>query len=217
MKKILAILLVISISLSCLLLAAELVSFDLDLYNRSFRTHKIEEVTGKSLEELDSIAEDLTLYLDDKASEEIMEENFNEREILHMVDVKGLFSGGRIIRTISLILTIVLGIYFYGKKESRYSKFVFWGLFSNWIILGIFGALIYFDFNRYFIIFHQIFFTNDLWLLNPKTDLLIQMLPQEFFMSMAFRIVAYFLIFIAIIQGLLYIRIKVKRNKQEIN
>lgn len=217
MKKILAILLIISISLSCLLIATELVAFDLRLYNRSFQRYNIEQVTGKSLEELNSIAEDLTLYLDDKASEEIMEENFNEREILHMVDVKGLFRGGRIIRTVSLILTIVLGIYFYRKKQGRYSKFIFWGLFSNWIILGILGALIYFDFNRYFIIFHQIFFTNDMWLLNPKTDLLIQMLPQEFFMGMAFRIVVYFLILIATIQGLLYISIKNKRNKQEIN
>lgn len=217
MKKILAVLLIISISLSCLLIATELVAFNLKLYNNSFKTHKIEEITGKSLDELDNIAEDLTLYLDNKASEEILEPNFNEKEILHMIDVKNLFIWGRVIRTISLILTIILGFYFYRNKERKYVKFIFLGLFINWIILGVLGALIYFDFNKYFTIFHHIFFTNDLWLLDPKTDLLIQILPEAFFMSMASRIIIYFLIFITIIQIILFIIIKSRNAKAEIN
>lgn len=215
MKKLLTILLVISISLSCLLIATELVAFNLELYNRSFIKHNIEEVSGKNLEDLDTIAEDLVLYLDGKASEEILQANFNEREVLHMVDVKELFSWGKLIRRISVVLTIILGFYFYGIKKRKYAKFVFLGLFANWIILGLFGIMIYFDFNKYFTIFHHIFFTNDLWLLNPKTDLLIQMLPEAFFMSMATRIVVYFLIFIAIIQAILFIMMKTNKRDVE--
>ena len=33
--------------------------------------------------------------------------------------------------------------------------------------------------------FHGLLFTNDLWLLNPKTDLMIRMLPEQFFQAVA--------------------------------
>ena len=36
--------------------------------------------------------------------------------------------------------------------------------------------------------FHHIFFNNDLWMLNPDTDLLINIVPEPFFMDTAARI-----------------------------
>ena len=44
------------------------------------------------------------------------------------------------------------------------------------------------DFSKYFIVFHHIFFDNDLWILNPATDLLINIVPEPFFMDTALRI-----------------------------
>ena len=41
------------------------------------------------------------------------------------------------------------------------------------------------DFNSLFVLFHKVAFTNDLWLLNPQTDLLIRLMPIEFFISYA--------------------------------
>lgn len=212
MKKLLAILLIISLSLSCLMIAAELNAFNLNLYSKSFVKHDIDAVTGKSFQELEDIADDLILYLDDKASEDIMEPNFNNKEILHMEDVKVLFSWGKTIRNISIVLSLVLGFYFYSKREKKYAKFIFIGLFANWIILIALGLMIYFDFSKYFTLFHHIFFSNDLWLLDPRTDLLIQMLPEDFFMSMASRIVIFFLAFLTIIQGVLYIIMRKTKN-----
>ena len=37
------------------------------------------------------------------------------------------------------------------------------------------------DFDSLFIGFHRVFFTNDLWILDPQTDLLIQLMPETFF------------------------------------
>lgn len=37
-------------------------------------------------------------------------------------------------------------------------------------------------FERLFIVFHQLFFRNDLWLFNPTTDPIIYVLPQMLFM-----------------------------------
>ncbi|MGO1372277.1 MAG: lipoprotein intramolecular transacylase Lit, partial [Senegalia sp. (in: firmicutes)] len=67
------------------------------------------------------------------------------------------------------------------------------------IIMSIFGIAISIDFNKYFTIFHEILFTNDLWLLNPKTDILIQMLPLDFFYSISIRILTYFILQLIII------------------
>ena len=65
--------------------------------------------------------------------------------------------------------------------------------------LCILGVLIATDFNKYFIIFHEIFFDNDLWILDPRTCLLIRMLPEGFFFDMAIRISVIFIIFLVIL------------------
>ena len=36
--------------------------------------------------------------------------------------------------------------------------------------------------------FHELFFNNDLWILDPRTELLIRMLPEGFFFDMVVRI-----------------------------
>ncbi|MCT1989293.1 DUF1461 domain-containing protein, partial [Helcococcus kunzii] len=44
------------------------------------------------------------------------------------------------------------------------------------------------DFSSAFVKFHKIFFDNDLWLLDPKTDLMIRMLPEKYFLNISIRI-----------------------------
>lgn len=58
------------------------------------------------------------------------------------------------------------------------------------LFLGLAGLLALacaLDFNRAFLAFHHLFFTNDLWLLNPATDLMIRLLPETFFAQVAGR------------------------------
>jgi integral membrane protein (TIGR01906 family) len=55
------------------------------------------------------------------------------------------------------------------------------------------------DFYKYFTIFHEIFFTNDLWLLDPATDRLINIFPQDFFTDMAFSIAYLYIAEMAVI------------------
>ena len=44
------------------------------------------------------------------------------------------------------------------------------------------------DFTQGFTAFHHIFFDNDLWILDPRTDLLINIVPEPFFVDTAARI-----------------------------
>ena len=55
------------------------------------------------------------------------------------------------------------------------------------------------DFNKYFFLFYEIFFDNDLWLLDPATDLMIRMLPEGFFFDMVIRIGSIFIGMLAIL------------------
>ena len=165
-----------------LLIAVEINSFNKEHYIKNYKSYNQVEITGKYLEELMEITDDLFLYLKGKAGDEILEPNFNQREVLHMRDVQVLFKIGYILKYTTLILSIAIIAYFIKIGEKKLlGKYIFRGLFINWALLALLGILIYSDFNKYFTYFHYIFFTNDLWLLNPETDLLIQMLPKSFF------------------------------------
>ena len=45
-------------------------------------------------------------------------------------------------------------------------------------------------FERLFVLMHKMLFTNDLWLLNPSTDILIRMMPQPLFEMALLRVIA---------------------------
>lgn len=118
-------------------------------------------------------------------------EFFNEREIAHMEDVRNLFLGGLAIRRLCiasaaacLILLALLKANV--KKVLPVSICAGTGLF--FVVSCALATLASTDFTKYFIIFHQIFFDNDLWILDARTDLLIRIVPEPFFMDTAFRI-----------------------------
>ena len=71
------------------------------------------------------------------------------------------------------------------------------------------------DFNSLFILFHKVAFTNDLWLLNPQTDLLIRLMPIEFFISYAAIIGGLWLLGMVGLLGFATYRIKKMQDKGE--
>lgn len=146
-------------------------------------------------------------------------EFFNDREKAHMVDVKKLFAGGLWIRRGAiLVLAIAIGLLIRAKADWKRLL-----LKSFLITIGSFigitlaaGVLFMTDFHRYFMIFHEIFFTNDLWLLDPDTDLLIRMLPEGFFLDMVKRIGFIFLILMVIVLVISVVILK-SRNIRKTN
>ncbi|OLS02849.1 TIGR01906 family membrane protein [Tissierella creatinophila] len=215
MKKILMFLMVVSVSLTFLVFSIERNAYNEDYYIRKYEEHDIEELTQKSLEELKPITNNLILYL--KGGEnDLLRPHFNEKEILHMEDVKELFNLARIIKYTGIII-IILGVYYFRKNKNMVllAKTFLYGLFLNYILLTIIGFLAYKDFNKYFTYFHLIFFTNDLWILDPNRDLMIQMLPEEFFIGMATNIVISFLVYLAILQIVSYLYIRKDKIKNE--
>ncbi len=97
---------------------------------------------------------------------------FNEREIIHMEDVRNIFKY-LIVITISIVVIIFLLM----KKKDLPNIF----LYSFIPILLFLILYLFVPFDKLFINFHLILFRNDLWLLNPETDRLIVLLPEDFF------------------------------------
>lgn len=131
-------------------------------------------------------------------------EFFNEREILHMEDVRNLFLKGLLVRKICLVFCLAcLVLLFFLKSDWKkmFPRCVQWGTGLFFVILAILAGVVAGNFNKYFVIFHKIFFTNDLWLLDPSTDLLINIVPEPFFMDTAARIGLIFGTFILVLLG----------------
>lgn len=153
------------------------------------------DVTGEMMAFLRGKREDLHVFTTMGGQ---YREFFNEREIAHMIDVRGLFIGGLWLRRIGLVLTASLAIaaFFWGrgnagrilalKRLVPKALCIGTGLFFA-LALAI-AAVISTNFSKYFVVFHKIFFTNDLWILDPRTDMLINIVPEPFFMDTAARI-----------------------------
>ena len=122
-------------------------------------------------------------------------EFFNEREIAHMEDVRSLFLKALSIRRICLVLGAGLLILMAATKARMgrvLPPFLCMGTGLFFALITVLGLIISTDFTKYFIMFHHIFFTNDLWILDPATDMLINIVPEGFFMDTAARIALLF-------------------------
>jgi len=165
------------------------------LYHYGFDKYDISRVTGLDTSELDRIAEGLIGYFN--SGEEYISltvtkngesfELFNEREVGHLKDVKGLFRLGYYALLGALVYALAyFGIAFYWWRDRRRLA---WGLVGGggltlavMMALGLFIAV---DFDRFFLQFHLLSFTNDLWMLDPATDYLIMLFPRGFWLDAA--------------------------------
>ena len=116
---------------------------------------------------------------------------FNQRELIHMEDCRQLFILLRAaIRAsgvlASLFLTLGCVLLRGERRLIRRSACLAPPVIA--VPLGLFAGWAALDFNSAFNFFHEMLFTNDLWLLNPATDLLIRICPIGMFMSMGARI-----------------------------
>jgi integral membrane protein (TIGR01906 family) len=114
----------------------------------------------------------------------------NEHEAEHFIDVARLFRLAERVRVVCLtvfLITAAIGIIYYIKNRNAagIGLGIAWGGFTLIAIVGIIAALASIDFYSLFYKFHQLFFTNDLWLMNPAADIIIVLMPTAFFIRFA--------------------------------
>lgn len=146
-------------------------------------------------------------YLQNPFIEKLKFNNFimSEGGEFHFYEVKKIFLGIYLIVILSIIIfSIYLLLKKYKKEKNEIVK-----IFNNGanILITIFTILliaITTNFSKAFVIFHKIFFNNDYWIFDEKTDPIIKVLPEDVFKLYAIIIVALIVIFIIIYKILYY-------------
>ena len=172
---------------------------DYAFYEREYEKYNVTDSLGMEMEDVMDVTEKMMDYLIGERPELSVitevegqtQDFFNEQDRLHMADVKNLFLGGLSLRwwllggaaVLIILLVILKGDW---KRILPKAYFIALGIFLALTV--VLGLLIASDFTKYFTIFHEIFFTNDLWLFDPATDYMIRMLPEGFFYDMVMRI-----------------------------
>ena len=162
------------------------------VYTYSFDQYNAPARTGISRDELVRASAELREYFNNdekyvsiqvlRGSREIS--LFNERETLHMHDVKTVFQFVNHLQEIALvyIMAYVVGVFVWARERPLHrlaAHSLAGGLLTIGIIVSL-GLVAISGFDQAFEQFHNIAFSNDLWLLDPATDHLIQMFPEGF-------------------------------------
>lgn len=145
-------------------------------------------VTHEMMDYLKGDRENLDVFTTVEGKEQ---DFFNEQDKLHMADVQGLFIGGLHLRMGSLVVLLVcLAVLFFMKANWRYilPRAFQIAVGAAGVISAVLAFLVSRDFDAVFTKFHEIFFSNDLWLFDPAEDYMIRMLPEGLFFDMVIRI-----------------------------
>ncbi|MGH1649046.1 TIGR01906 family membrane protein [Enterococcus gilvus] len=98
---------------------------------------------------------------------------------LHFYEVKRLF----LVNYGVLLVTVIPSIVYvrHLNKQQR-----LWTMIQPFRIAVVVPIVIAFlmavNFDRFFVLFHGVFFNNDAWIFNPATDPIINVLPETFFL-----------------------------------
>jgi|APSaa5957512622_1039677.scaffolds.fasta_scaffold46699_2 integral membrane protein (TIGR01906 family) len=213
-----------------LIVAMLVISIETFAFNRGFFEKEYDKIgtaqdIGISTADLTGVTDVLLDYTQDKRDtldvqasiEGQIQEVFGEREKEHMVDVKALYIAARNVRTICLIAApiLILIAFLISRKKAIKAlcrSFLYTsGAFLVLVVaIGLYAVI---DFTAFWTAFHQVFFTNDLWLLNPNTDVLIMMVPEQFFFDLVTRIIIRFVSIFAVFNIAAIVGLKLYRKR----
>jgi integral membrane protein (TIGR01906 family) len=160
------------------------------LYEYGFSKYDISEVTGLAPAELTKAADGLIDYFN--SGEEFISVTvikngqpftlFNEREVAHLKDVKGLFQlGYKVLIGTGVYALVYLGIaLFWWRDKRRVGWRLLGGGALTLALMAAVGIMVALNFDQFFLQFHLLSFANDFWQLNPATDYLLMMFPDGF-------------------------------------
>ncbi len=170
------------------------------LYEYGFEKYDVAETTGLSKPELQKAAAGLIRYFnsgDEYISLTVVKNNqpmvlFNQREIIHLKDVKGLvrldYKALYVSGAYSAFFVLVLLLWRGSQQRRNLAWATLGGSFFTLGLIGVLGLMALVDFNTFFVQFHLLSFSNDFWLLDPSTDYLIMLFPEGFWHDATFII-----------------------------
>lgn len=168
-------------------------------YEREYKKYQVADSLNMTMDNIMDVTDQMMAYLiGNKAELSVItdvdgetQDFFNEQDRFHMGEVKDLFLGGLKIRNIMLVAVLLILILLAAWKADLIKllpRAYFVTLGITGVITVVLGGLFASDFDKYFRIFHEIFFDNDQWMFDPATDYMIRMLPEGLFFDFVIRI-----------------------------
>jgi integral membrane protein (TIGR01906 family) len=169
---------------------------ELRLYQYGFDKYDISQATGLDSQQLSGVARHLIDYFDlraDTSQIEVTKDGtkfnlFNKRELIHLEDVRGLIQRDYWVLRFGFLLAVVCALaLFFGFKSGwrLLVKGLFWGGAITAGLMIVLALWAVFGFERFFILFHVVSFSNEYWILDPARDYLIRLFPEGFFYDAA--------------------------------
>lgn len=161
----------------------------LALYHYGFDKYGVSQTTGLPDAELDRAARGLIHYFnsgDEYINLTVVKNGqtytlFNEREVVHLKDVKGLFRLDYWIFLGALIYALIyVSFFIWLRAWRRLASGLVWGGGLTLGLMLLFGLSAMLNFDQFFLQLHLLSFANELWQLNPSQDYLIMLFPGGF-------------------------------------
>ena len=162
------------------------------LYNDGFEKYSISRASGITDADLRQVGEDIRSYINsgDEAMDiqtrifGVEQDLFSSKEIAHMKDVKKLVQGVYVLAIASALYLVVMILIGFARQRGHFTQILAKRLtMSGGLTLGLlilFGAVAAIGFDSLFIKFHELSFANDFWQLDPRTDYLVRIFPENF-------------------------------------
>lgn len=196
------------------------------LYEYGFDKYNISQTTGLADSELKKAASGLIDYFN--SNEEFIDITvikdgqpftlFNQKEIAHMKDVKGLILlDYRVLMATGIYVLFYAAVSLFWLAREGRRRLAISIINGSGFTLGLMlllGLLALLDFDRFFLQFHLISFTNDLWQLDPAKDYLLMLFPQGFWYDATLFCALLAVALTAIIAGVAGIYLFITRRKE---
>ncbi len=173
---------------------------DPGLYRNGFQRYNAAARSGITEPDLIAIGSQLRRYFNTRAEPlavrapiyGVEQDVFNRREVAHMYDVKRLVRGVywvAIGSALWILATLTTG---FALRRRRYigtaTRLALWGGGVTLASVAGVGLASVAAFDELFLLFHRLSFTNDLWILNPRTDYLLILFPGPFWFDATMRV-----------------------------
>lgn len=117
--------------------------------------------------------------------------------LTHFAEVKVIFQIILWTGLACLLLSFIVGVRAYKKRDLRFLSWTFRLSLTLPFLLSL--PLVFF-FDRAFVLFHRLAFSNDYWIFDPATDPIINYLPETFFQNMVFLIVGIWILLLLVLR-----------------
>src|SRR3989338_1164761 len=170
------------------LLVLNFMSFDSSFYQKKFSEYNVQQNVPNAF----SLHEKVMNLVGGKSNE--LPNEFNERERLHLLDVRNAVRISTLLlyALIALFILLIIASAFILKANNYITNFVSKVLFFGGVLTVALALVLFFlissDFSSAFESFHMLLFEQGTYLFDPAKEMIVNLYPEQLFMDLGLRI-----------------------------